>query len=170
MSNSEKDLAVEIVYGAEASVAELMLRQAEDRLKALQTAAHALDQRITAVAGFQFAAAAFVGGLAITGPLALFAGVGAVAFVVGGIIAFRGIRSDPIHLPGIAPNWWEAARSIPSFELDVARGWAAGVMQTAITEVDDENCVRARHLNVSLRYAMAGAISMAGTALLRMFI
>lgn len=170
MLNSEKEMAVEVVYSANEEVSQLILRLAEERLKALQTAAHALDQRVTQVAAFQFAAAAFVGGAAFTGPMSLFAGASAIAFVVGGVVAFRGVRSDEFHLPGIAPNWWEASRTLEAFEANAARGWAAGAYQTAISQTDIENCERAKYLNLSLRYAMCGAALMAFTAFLRIFI
>jgi hypothetical protein len=169
ITDSEKNIAVNIVYSATDDVGALILRQAEDRLKALQTAAHALDQRVTQVAALQFAAAAIAGSATAAGPLAALGGLSSLVFLVGGVVAFRGIRSDPIHLPGIAPNWWEASLNVPSFGMDLAQGWAAGVYQTAITEVDNENCERARHLNLSLRYALGGASLLAFAAVLRSF-
>lgn len=171
MDNSENDAAIaaDVVYRANDVVADFIMAQAQERLRALQVAAHALDQRVTQVAAFQFAAAAFAAGAATADVLRLFAGLSAVAFVVGGMVAFRGIRSDPIHLPGIAPAWWKGSRDLESFEIDTARGWAAGVLQSAIDQVDTENCERARHLNLSLCYALGGAVLVGFAAALKIF-
>lgn len=155
-------VAAQTAYQANSDVSDFILAQAGERLRALQTAAHALDQRVTAVAAFQFAGAALAG--ATAGPsLAAITALSGVLFVVGGITAFRGIRSDPIQLPGIAPAWWGEAPRAPSYQLDEAKGWAAGVYQNAIDQIDHENCERAKHLNVSLWYAVAAAV-LAGTA------
>lgn len=168
MTDSEKGLAQNIVYQAADDVGALMLRQAEERLKALQTAAHSLDQRITQVAGLHFAAAAVSAGLS-GGPAPALGALAALSFLVGGMIAFRGIRSDPIHLPGIPPVWWERSLSLEPFNIDQAQGWAASAYQTAITEVDVENCTRAKHLNLSLRFALGGATLMALSAFVASF-
>lgn len=169
MSDSEKELANEIVFSANDDVSSFMFTQAAERLRALQTAAHALDQRVTQVAAFQFAAAAFVGGVAHNGQLALFSGAGAISFIIGGLVAFRGVRSDEFHLPGIAPTWWDRTLDIEGFDLKAAQSWAAGAYQTAITRTDIENCKRAEFLNLSLRYAIGGASCMAAYAFLRIF-
>lgn len=169
MCDSEKDLANEISYSANEVVSDFILRQAEERLRALQTAAHALDQRVTQVAAFQFAAAAVVAGLAANKDISLFAGVGSIAFIVGGLVAFRGVRSDEFHLPGIAPNWWSQTLSMDDFDIGIAKAWATGAYQTAITRTDVENCHRAQHLNVSLRYAACGSVMMAVYAFLSIF-
>lgn len=166
---TESAVAAEVVYKANDVVSSFIVAQAQERLRALQVAAHALDQRVTQVAAFQFAAAAFAAGAAASDVLRFFASLSAIAFVVGGVVAFRGIRSDPIHLPGIAPAWWKGAIDVEPFEMDTARAWAADVLQNAIEQVDHENCERARHLNLSLNYAVSGAVLVALGSVLRLF-
>ncbi len=166
---TEAAIAAEVVYEANDGVSDFIVAQAQERLRALQVAAHALDQRVTQVAAFQFAAAAFAAGAAASDVLRFFASLSAIAFVVGGVVAFRGIRSDPIHLPGIAPAWWKGSLEVKPFELDTARAWAADVLQNAIEQVDNENCERARHLNLSLNYAVGGAVLVAIGSALRLF-
>lgn len=168
--NDQVQLAERISHTLPKAVSEIVYLQAWERLRALQTAAHALDQRTTSVAAFQFAAAAVTATLGSISELAFFAGIAAISFVVGGCVAFRGIRSDPFQIPGIAPVWWEGALAHTCFSLADARAWATGQMQHSITQIDTENCERARHLNLSLQYAMAGAALVGIAAFLRIFV
>lgn len=170
MSDTEKELAEEIVHTLPDTVSELVFAQGMERLRALQTAAHSLDQRVTQVAALQFAAAALAASATIEPFQRWLFGFAALAFVVGGCVAFRGIRSDAIHLPGIEPKWWAGALGLAAFTDKDARAWAAGVIQTSITQVDKENCERAKHLNLSLWYAVAGAICLALAGGLRVFV
>lgn len=169
MSDTEKEIAEEIVHTLPDDVSEVIFLQAMERIRALQTAAHSLDQRVTQVAALQFAAAALSASVSVEPFQRWLFGVAAIAFVVGGCVAFRGIRSDAIQLPGIAPIWWRNAMNIPGFGVTDAKSWAAGVIQSAITQIDVENCERAKHLNASLWYAVVGAVLLAGAGALRIF-
>lgn len=171
MSGTDKEIAEEIVHTLPNDVSELIFSQAMERVRALQIAAHALDQRVTQVAALQFAAAALSASVSVEPFQRIFFGAGALSFVVGGCVAFRGIRSDPIQLPGVAPAWWAGALSMAgSFKHNDARAWAVGLTQEAIDQIDRENCERARHLNVSLWYAVGGAIALAAAGVLRIFV
>ncbi|PZT99853.1 MAG: hypothetical protein DI624_04055 [Brevundimonas sp.] len=170
MDDTEKELAEEIVHTLPNDVSELIVAQAMERVRALQTAAHSLDQRVTQVAALQFAAAALSASVEVEPFQRWLFGIAALAFVVGGCVAFRGIRSDAIQLPGIAPVWWRGALVLTTFTQNDARSWAAGAIQTAITQIDVENCERAKHLNTSLWYAVGGAAALAIAGGLRIFV
>lgn len=58
MSDTEKEVAEEIVHTLPNDVSEVIFSQAMERVRALQIAAHSLDQRVTQIAALQFAAAA----------------------------------------------------------------------------------------------------------------
>ena len=166
MNDPDTELAVEIVHTASEPVAQLIFDQANERIRALQTAAHALDARASQVAALQFAGAALAGGAALGGQLTIFAAASAFFFVLGGVSAFRAVESGDFHPPGIAPVWWEAVLTQPLTKQD-ARAWAAGVLQTAIRKVDEENCERAKHLNNSLMLAVVGAALIAAGAIVK---
>lgn len=170
MSDTDKEVAEEIVHTLPNDVSELIFAQAMERVRALQIAAHSLDQRVTQVAALQFAAAALSASVTVEPFQRWLFGLAALAFVFGGCIAFRGIRSDAIQLPGIPPIWWQGALSIAGFSSNDARSWAVGAVQSAITQIDVENCERAKHLNLSLRYAVAGAVLLAVAGALRVFV
>jgi hypothetical protein len=165
-----KDETAQLVYGLPDDVTEFIVTQGAERLRAQQIGVHALDQRITQVAGFQFAAAALAGAVASVGaPVALIAAAAAVSFVIGGVVAFRGIRSDPHYPPGLPPLWWKPAADLSEFDVHTARSWLAGYIQDSLVANDAEDAKRAQHLNVSLRYGIAGAVLVSLAALLRAF-
>lgn len=170
MSDTEKEVAEEIVHTLPNDVSEVIFSQAMERVRALQIAAHSPDQRVTQIAALQFAAAALSASVTVEPFQRWLFGLAALAFVVGGCIAFRGIRSDAIQLPGIPPIWWQGALTVANFNANDAKSWAAGAVQSAITQIDVENCERAKHLNLSLWYAVAGAIALAIAGGLRIFI
>lgn len=159
MSNQSVEEAKSVAFNLDYSVSEFVFAQAVERLKALQTAAHALDTRITQVATLQFTAAAIAANLIPNGKAASLtcALISMLAFIVGGIFAFRGVRSDAIHLPGLPPAWWIDATQEDEFTDKTALCWAAGVYQGSIDDVEAENAIRSKALNMSLVYAVAGA-------------
>ena len=154
-------------------VSDIVVRQGEMRLQAVQTAAHALDARVTQAATLQFTAAAVAGGLLGSTGAAPIAALSAIAFAIGGVVAFRGVRSDPMHLPGLPPAWWADALDVDTpekrFSVRDARNWLAGYLQEAIDLAEAENDRRARSLNLSLRWAIAGAALAAAAVLPRVF-
>lgn len=57
--------------------------------------------------------------------------------------------------------------STRSSNLQFAQCWAAGAIQEMMDDVERENCKRGDSLNLSLRFAIAGAAFMAAAALSR---
>lgn len=160
MSTSQAEVAEEVSHTLDEDVSKFICEQGQLRLESLQVAAHAIDARCTQVSTLLFAAAA-LSAAAISPSLSLstsFAVLATIAFIWGGVAAFRGIRSDEFCLPGIAPAWWVGALQYDSFTLKDARAWKARLLQEGIEQVEGENHTRAENLNASLRLAVIGAV------------
>lgn len=85
-------------------------------------------------------------------------------FVVGGVVAFHGIRAGVLAVPGADPAWWSQADDLSAFTEEDAQCWVVGHMQDAIVSLDQINSRRADALNLSLAYGAAagGFILVAG--------
>ncbi|OHB30138.1 MAG: hypothetical protein A2790_08975 [Phenylobacterium sp. RIFCSPHIGHO2_01_FULL_69_31] len=170
MSAREAEVAEEVVHTLDESVARFVFEEGVRHITALQTASHALDARATQVATIMFAAAAVAASVISTaGNLADWLAAGAIAFFVwGGIISFRGVRSDEFRAPGLAPAWWEGALvHAQTFNLKDALAWAAKQQQIAIDHICEENLKRSEALNASLRCACIAAVLVAIAAALK---
>jgi len=162
MSNSLEDNARAVLNHVDDETAVFIIGMALERARSQQGVSIALDQRITQASYLQLAGAAVGAALAgiehghsaATG----FAAFGAVGFMVGAVICFRGVRSDDYQAIGLPPSWWIAVRDQAEFTLANAHCWAAGAIEQAINANADEDTRRARALNLSLRYSMGGAV------------
>jgi hypothetical protein len=152
-------------------ISALIVTLGQDRLKAQQSASASLDNRFGQVVSFQFAAAAVSATYLATHDAAgIVDGAARLAFLVGGAIAFRGMRSDHQHLPGIEPSWWHPALSAQNFDLAKARSWLAGLTEEMIEFNAAETEHRARALNTSLWVGAFGAALLAVTNVTRLFL
>ncbi len=173
MELSPKEIAEKaITSAADDETARLILELAKERARAQHAASMALDQRVTQVALLQFTAAALSAALASGSQTPVFAqglsAIGAVLFVLGAAVCFRGIRSGPGYPPGLPPVWWgDTGSHAEPFVLRHAMCWAAGAIQQAIDANVQEDSIRSRHLNLGLNYAMAGGLMIMAAALFR---
>lgn len=167
---AKAQLAEEVVYSLDnATVARFVFDQGVLHLQSLQTNSHALDARATQVVTFLFAAAALAiaslsAKLTLSNTCAL---ASALFFIWGGVIVFRCLRSDGIHLQGAAPAWWQGAVAIEPFGQKEALAWAAKLQQIAIETTCRENEHRGNALNAGLRCGVVGAVLVAASAVLR---
>lgn len=163
--------AEEIVHTLDPTVARFVFEEGVRHTQALQTVAHALDARATQVATILFAAAALSAGaigteLNLGSVLAVFA---TGLFIWGGLISFRGVRSDDFRAPGLPPAWWHGALPITEqFICKDALAWAAKQQQIVIDHICAENVQRSDALNSSLRAAFLGAIFVGLAAALKL--
>jgi hypothetical protein len=177
MEQPDPNVALEVVHSLDETVARFVFDEGARHVQALQVASHALDARATQVATILFAAAALAAGviekaLSWTSLLAVLS-VG--FFLWGGIASFRAVRSDPIHVPGLAPSWWTGALDLLNDEgkstltaID-ALSWAARQQQVAINSMCRENEHRAVALNACLRCGVVGACLVGVAAVFRLW-
>ena len=171
MTQTSKERAQAAINHVRPDAAKLILDLALERARNQHSASLALDARMTQASYLQFAAAAVsatVAGVSGASSLSVsFASISAIAFVIGGVICFRGVRSDDHQAPGLPPEWWAKVTDTRRFGLSEAQCWAAGAIQEMMEEVENENIKRAAALNLSLRYAIAGAVTVAIAAAIR---
>lgn len=140
----------------------------QERLRAMQAASIAIDQRISQVAAFQLAAAAFAGSLLISDKVAPFTvalAFGAcLAFVAGAVLAFRGTAAGKQHLPGLPPSYWKDAPTTKGFDAICAQEWLAMETEGAITFNKAQDEKQAWWLHASLWAGLIGAALVAGAA------
>jgi hypothetical protein len=162
MSETPKTTAQVAVTHVQDDAAALILELAQERAKAQHAGSISLDSRATQLVAMQFSATAILAAFSTTkgipGVLLGLLSVSAIFFVIGGILAFRTIKSTDHYPPGLPPAWWADVVKSKEFTLRDARCWAAGAIQEMIDENVKEDRVRTDHLNLSIRYATAGAI------------
>jgi len=173
MSDLRADHAEEVVHSLRPEVARFVFDEGVRHTQALQTAAHALDARAAQVATILFAAAALSAGVidkawSWSSLAAVFA---TGLFIWGGLISFRGVRSDEFRAPGLEPAfWWANATPIArKFTEQDALAWAAKQQQITIDHICEENKKRSLALNASLRAGVCGAVCVAAAAVLKLW-
>jgi hypothetical protein len=172
MADSPKELAERAIAHASDDVAAFILSSAEERARGHHATSIALDQRAAQTAGFLMAAAA-VAATASVAPggawVHVLSGASAVSFAAGACLAFRAVRSDVHHPPGLPPAWWRHIVDHEEFSLRDARCWAAGAIEQMLETNAAEDRKRGDHLNLALRYGVAGAVLIVVAAVPAMF-
>jgi hypothetical protein len=160
--SKKKEAARLATYKAPPATASLIIQLGQERLKALQAGATALDARTTQVAGYQLAAAGFCAGLAATQPdltSALLASAGCLSFVLGSALAFFGVHACDTQAAGIEPSYWERVLSTRPFNDRIGRSWIAHSTEACILDAQRVDAARARWLNISLMFGAIGAFA-----------
>jgi hypothetical protein len=172
MSDTPSDIARKIIDHCSSDVATFILDSASERYRSQQAVSLALDARITQATIVQFGgatvAATVAAGAKISSISLGFSLLATLAFVVGGVVCFRGVRSDNYHPAGLPPAWWKGVLDYKDFDLEHAKCWAAGALQSALDENEAEDRRRADNLNLGLKYALGGAALVVLALILRL--
>ena len=160
MNESEK--ASEAAALLPEDVSSLILQLAQDRIKALQAASAAIDQRITQMAGFQLTAAALAGTFLVNSKDSFLGGAIAlaatVAFLTGLSIAIYAVAKGHQEICGMVPRWWHDATKVDDFSIKDARAWMAGHSQFCIESNSKEDERRLRLMKASLAFGAIGGL------------
>ena len=171
MDLSPKEQAQAAIIHGDAEVAEFIMQMALERFRGQSAISIALDQRVTQASYLLFTAAAVSATVVAASHsiTAIFAAVAAAAYVIGGVVCFRGVRSDLHHAPGMPPAWWVDIIDHPEFKLKNAQCWAAGTMREMLDDICAEDNIRAQFLNLGLKYGVIGSVCIGLAALMRLF-
>ena len=157
-----KKLALQAFWAVESAAArQLMLDQADERIRGRLTALLALEQRLTQAASILLAASAIAATLAANEQAAFLARVSAAGagalFACGGVVAFHGMRARTLMMPGVSPAHW-AQGEVGDFTEKGAQWRVFGLAQETLDGMDAEAGLRAAALNRGVGFGVAGGL------------
>lgn len=174
MASFSKDVAMRIYWDASPAIRQVILDEARTNIRARQAAMIALEQRISQAGAALFAAAAFSATFAVTFREASFAfsalgGLATIAFTVGAMVSLLGVKAGDIIFPGSSISWWSNCAFLEDEQSDQAEYWVVGQLEQAIESYDKVARLRADHLNLGVKYGIAGGLFIAFAGFLAMF-
>jgi hypothetical protein len=170
---SESD-ALKSYWEASPAIRQVILAEARLCASARQAAMVALEQRVAQAVAALFAAAAFSATFALTfrhtgAAYSALGGLATIAFTVGALVSLGGMAAGDIIFPGASPSWWAAHEFLSNPDPAHAEYWLAGQLELTIESYDAVARRRADHLNLGLRYGIAGGVFVAIAGALAIF-
>lgn len=174
MTSFSKDVAMKIHWDASPAIRQVLLTEARTNIQARQSAMIALEQRVSQAGAALFAAAAFAATFAVTFREASFAfsalgGLATIAFTVGAMVSLWGVKAGDIIFPGSSISWWSDCDFLADETNEQADYWVAGQLEQAIESYDKVARLRADHLNLGIKYGIAGGLLIAFSGFLAIF-